>query len=92
MNPKRAAQRFVTYWEERRKLFGPEKFHLPMTLKGAMRDDLETLKNGPMFQAPALDASGRIVGGYVLKRDSALDESSLVSLAAAKAGFSFRRL
>jgi hypothetical protein len=68
MNAEKAARRFVLYWEERRKLFGPDKYLLPMTLQGALRDDHDCLKNGPLFAAPAVDASGRILGGYILKR------------------------
>ena len=40
-------------------LFGPDKYHLPMTLDGAMCDDLTALKTGFACQLPLRDDSGR---------------------------------
>jgi hypothetical protein len=53
------AQRFVNYWQRRRQIFGPTKYILPMTLRGALSDDLAAMEAG-MFQIlPRLDLSGR---------------------------------
>jgi hypothetical protein len=81
MNPERAARRFVTYWRERWNLFGPDKFFLPMTLNGALCDDHVCLENGPVYLAPALDASGRVVGGCIFNRirSDKYDIQSIVS-------------
>jgi len=59
MDAAKAAQRFVYYWESRRELFGQEKYLLPMTLSGALRDDLVALEVGWLRLLPKLDASGR---------------------------------
>ena len=53
-----AAQRFVEYWECRRQIFG-DKFVLPMTLSGALRDDLAAIEAGVFYLLPRLDPSGR---------------------------------
>jgi hypothetical protein len=53
------AQRFVNYWESRRDLFGPEKFVLPMTLSGALIDDLVAVEACLCRPLPHLDKSGR---------------------------------
>ena len=45
-NPQLAACRFVLYWKNRVQLFGPEKAFLPMTLDGAMKDDIDMLSKG----------------------------------------------
>jgi hypothetical protein len=45
-NVQLAVKRYASYWEHRVDLFGPEKAFLPMTLDGAMKDDLETLALG----------------------------------------------
>jgi hypothetical protein len=55
----KAAFRLVRYWEERRRLFGSDKFCLPMNLDGAMRDDRVALEAGFIHQLPGVDASGR---------------------------------
>jgi hypothetical protein len=55
----KAASRLVRYWEERRRLFGSDKFCLPMNLDGAMCDDRVALEAGFVHQLPGVDASGR---------------------------------
>ncbi|EEC50197.1 predicted protein [Phaeodactylum tricornutum CCAP 1055/1] len=45
-NVELAARRYATYWEHRVELFGPEKAFLPLTLSGAMKDDLKSLSHG----------------------------------------------
>jgi hypothetical protein len=54
-----AAQRFVTYWECRRSVFGEDKFTLPLTLSGALRDDIAAIKAGMYTLLPHKDLSGR---------------------------------
>jgi len=58
---KLGAQRFVTYWESRREVFGPEKYLMRMTLSEALRDDMVALETGMFCLLPWLDASGRQV-------------------------------
>jgi hypothetical protein len=53
------AERFVEYWESRCELFGPGKYLLPMTLGGALQDDLEAIEDGVLCLLPRLDLSGR---------------------------------
>lgn len=40
-------------------MFGSDKFHLPMTLTGALRDDLAALGAGVYRLLPIRDSSGR---------------------------------
>jgi hypothetical protein len=47
-----AADRLVRYWNLRRELFGLDKAYFPMTLDGAMKDDLIYLQQGFIFEAP----------------------------------------
>jgi hypothetical protein len=61
MNANLAAQRFIRYWEDRKAVFGTEKFVLPMTLAGALRDDLTAIEAGVYVQLPNRDTSGRQV-------------------------------
>ncbi|KAL7539603.1 hypothetical protein ACHAWF_006459 [Thalassiosira exigua] len=56
-----AAKRLVRYWKDRYKLFGPDKFCLPMTLKGALKDDSLALSRGYVQLLPETDTSGRAV-------------------------------
>ena len=49
----------MNYWEGRREVFGPEKFHLRMTLSEALRDDLVAIKSGMFSILPHPDLSGR---------------------------------
>jgi hypothetical protein len=55
----KAAGRFVKYWEERRRVFGEDKFCLPLTLDEALRDDAAALESGHFILLPKVDASGR---------------------------------
>lgn len=54
-NPAAAAKRIVRNWDERLRLFGPEKAYLPLTLEGALRDDIEVLETGFVQVTDALD-------------------------------------
>jgi len=54
-----AAQRFVGYWEKRKKVFGPEKYLMRLTLSEALRDDLVALEAGVFSLLPHKDLSGR---------------------------------
>lgn len=56
-----AARRLVRYWNDRFKLFGPDKFCLPMTLKGALKDDSLALSRGYVQLLPETDTAGRAV-------------------------------
>jgi hypothetical protein len=53
------ARRFVNYWTSRRDVFGEEKYLLPMTLGGALCDDLVALEACPLCLLPDQDQSGR---------------------------------
>jgi hypothetical protein len=52
-----AARRVAHYWKCRRDIFGDRAF-LPMTLAGAMAEDLETLEKG-LVSVPPPDQHGR---------------------------------
>lgn len=56
-----AAKRLVRYWSERFKLFGPDKFVLPLTLKGALKDDSLALSRGYVQLLADSDTAGRAV-------------------------------
>jgi len=60
-NAKLAAKRLARHWQYKLKLFGPTKCFLPMTLRGAMSDDLGTLSRGFPQILPTKDAHGRTV-------------------------------
>jgi len=49
----------VNYWECRSEVFGAEKYLLPMTLSGALHDDLDALEAGVYCLLPQTDLSGR---------------------------------
>lgn len=55
-----AAQRLVLYWSTRRKVFGTERFLLPITLDGAMVEDVQYLEKGIIMILPD-DAHRRAV-------------------------------
>jgi hypothetical protein len=77
-----AARRFVNYWTRRRELFGPDKFHLPMTIDGALRDDADALEAGVFSIVPKHDASGRPILYYAPYRNTRdCSRDSLVSFA-----------
>jgi hypothetical protein len=59
MNAKLAAQRLVNYWEGRKKVFGDDKYLLPMTLSEALKDDLVALDCCVYTLLPYPDRSGR---------------------------------
>ncbi|KAL3784797.1 hypothetical protein HJC23_013837 [Cyclotella cryptica] len=56
-----AARRLVRYWNERYRLFGQDKFCLPLTLKGALKDDSLALSRGYVQILPQADTAGRAV-------------------------------
>jgi hypothetical protein len=58
------------YWEKRRQLFGQGTYHLPMTLRGALRDDLTALMAGVCVPLPRRDASGRLLIWYPVARNT----------------------
>uniref|UniRef100_A0A7S4MWC3 CRAL-TRIO domain-containing protein n=1 Tax=Odontella aurita TaxID=265563 RepID=A0A7S4MWC3_9STRA len=58
---KLAAVRLVRHWKYKRKLFGPHKCFLPMTLSGAVSDDMVALSDGFVELLPIRDAHGRAV-------------------------------
>ncbi|KAL7529666.1 hypothetical protein ACHAWF_003075 [Thalassiosira exigua] len=61
---KRAVTRLTDYWENRYRVFGPNKFALPMTLDGAMRDSVDALRCGFLTLLPHLDESGSAIVYY----------------------------
>jgi hypothetical protein len=82
MDSARAAHRWVTYWEERRKFFGSDKFCLPMTLHGAMRDDHIAVESGFARILPGVDDSGRQMSLAIMRnhtRDGYSTESMVSS-------------
>ena len=56
-----AAKKMANYWEQRYRLFGPEKFFLPLTLKGALSEDSLALSRGYVQLLPCNDSAGRAV-------------------------------
>mmetsp|Transcript_34364 Transcript_34364/g.58306 ORF Transcript_34364/g.58306 Transcript_34364/m.58306 type:complete len:483 (+) Transcript_34364:94-1542(+) len=56
-----AARRLARYWNDRYKLFGPDKFCVPMTLKGALKEDSLALSRGYVQLLPETDTAGRAV-------------------------------
>mmetsp|Transcript_4250 Transcript_4250/g.10123 ORF Transcript_4250/g.10123 Transcript_4250/m.10123 type:complete len:562 (+) Transcript_4250:83-1768(+) len=57
-----AAQRLALYWQYRLDGFGEERCFEPMTLAGAMRDEVVTMVKSGIFQLmPNTDASGRAI-------------------------------
>ena len=60
-NVQMAAKKMANYWEQRYRLFGPEKFFLPLTLKGALSEDSLALSRGYVQHLPCNDSAGRAV-------------------------------
>jgi hypothetical protein len=58
--PEAAAKRLVDYWRIRREIFGRQRAFLPMTLQGAMSEDIDVLKAGVIVLLPP-DKHGRPV-------------------------------
>lgn len=55
-----AATRLCTYWTVRVETFGSDLAYLPMTLNGAMREDVDSMiRYCPMQRLPKTDAYGR---------------------------------
>ena len=61
----------MDYWDRRLKVFGPDKYALPLTLNGAMRDDIQAVKAGFLTLLPVTDVKGRAI----LYTDSAPSKS-----------------
>ncbi len=51
----------MRYWNDRYKLFGQDKFCLPLTLKGALKDDSLAFSRGYVQLLPETDTAGRAV-------------------------------
>ena len=64
----KAASRLQQYWAHRKKVFGPEKFFLPLTQDGALRDDHAALRIGLHQMLPLPDSSNRVMMLYEPKR------------------------
>jgi hypothetical protein len=60
-NVKEAAQRLVNYWAVRREILGYSRYHLPLTLDGAMAADMDTLARGFAYVSASPDSSERPV-------------------------------
>jgi len=59
---KLAAGRLVRYWKTKLTVFGPEKCFLPLTLRGAMKDEVDgMLKHCPYQLLPVKDTAGRAI-------------------------------
>jgi hypothetical protein len=61
MDPVAAAARFVKYWVKRKELFGPDKYLLPLTIDGALKDDHVALEVGHWIILPKPDNFGRTI-------------------------------
>mmetsp|Transcript_11167 Transcript_11167/g.18956 ORF Transcript_11167/g.18956 Transcript_11167/m.18956 type:complete len:344 (-) Transcript_11167:133-1164(-) len=61
---KLAAARMVAYWKFRKQFFGEDNAFLPMEARGAMKDDIEFLKEGTAFQLAGTDSRGRPIVVY----------------------------
>jgi hypothetical protein len=59
-DPWAAASRLVSYWKVRKHVFGSERAFFPMTLDGALREDIRTYELGHMLLCPP-DKYGRPV-------------------------------
>ena len=68
-----AVKRYITYWEKRVELFGPEKAFQPLTQNAALKDDAAALHNGFL----RLVGTKGIGGRHILFCDSGLQDLSL---------------
>mmetsp|Transcript_8081 Transcript_8081/g.11582 ORF Transcript_8081/g.11582 Transcript_8081/m.11582 type:complete len:316 (+) Transcript_8081:36-983(+) len=66
-NATAAARNMILYWKCRVQLFGDEKSFLPMTIRGALRDDYDSLSTG-FCQILPQDDRGRTVIYHEKKR------------------------
>lgn len=57
--PEQAARRIIRYWEEKLKLFGPEKTFKPLTIHDLEPQDMETIRKGGLLTLPGKDTNGR---------------------------------
>jgi len=65
LDPVAAAERLCTHWSVRESTFGPELAYLPMTLAGAMRNDVDALiRHCPLQRIPTRDLYGRQMTFY----------------------------
>jgi len=65
LDPQAAASRLCAYWDERVDTFGDDLAFLPMTLKGAMREDVEHMIHScPMQRLAKPDLHGRQMTYY----------------------------
>lgn len=55
-----AATRLVSYWRQRKSIFGADLAFLPLRLDGALQNDIEFLEHGYLVPLP-IDAHGRPV-------------------------------
>jgi len=68
-NAEEAARKIARYWDLRLSVFGPDRCFLPMTLKGAMKEQaVPMLKSGIMQLLPVTDTAGRSVLYYCPSR------------------------
>lgn len=56
-----ALNTLLRYWSKRYKIFGPDDYALPMTLAGAMKDEIPELKRGYLTLLPVRDEAGRAI-------------------------------
>ena len=62
LNPSRAALRLVSYWQLRLGTFGPDRAFLPMTIDGAIRDEVADMTRHCVIHVlPYTDGSGRAI-------------------------------
>mmetsp|Transcript_24481 Transcript_24481/g.57025 ORF Transcript_24481/g.57025 Transcript_24481/m.57025 type:complete len:198 (+) Transcript_24481:254-847(+) len=61
-DPKESAKKLVSYWQMRQKIFGT-KAHLPMSLNGALADDIDFMRQKPQYASvlPDKDSHGRTI-------------------------------
>ena len=60
-NVNQAVDRFVKYWNTRIEVFGETRAFLPMSIAGAMKDDIEVIKMGYLQVACKTDPDGRAI-------------------------------